>query len=65
MLTAISAADKAQNISAEDAKEQRMEAYKKYIDYNLKQYENDKETYAKSLALIKDDLHQSNFLLYY
>ena len=31
-----------------------MEAYKKYIDYNLKQYENDKDTYAKSLALIKD-----------
>ena len=54
MLTAISTADKAQTISAEEAKEQRMEAYKKYIDYNLKQYENDKETYAKSLALIKD-----------
>ena len=54
MLTAISTADKAQNISAEDTKEQRMEAYKKYIDYNLKQYENDKDTYAKSLALIKD-----------
>ena len=54
MLTAISTADKAQNISAEDAKEQRMEAYKKYIDYNLKQYENDKDPYAKSLALIKD-----------
>lgn len=54
MLNAINAADQAQNISAEDAKEQRMEAYKKYIDYNLKQYENDKDTYAKSLALIKD-----------
>lgn len=54
MLTAISAADQAQNISADEAKEQRMEAYKKYVDYNLKQYENDKETYAKSLALIKD-----------
>ena len=54
MLTAISAADQAQNISADEAKEQRMEAYKKYIDYNLKQYENDKDTYAKSLALIKD-----------
>lgn len=54
MLTAISTADQAQNISADEAKEQRMEAYKKYIDYNLKQYENDKETYAKSLALIKD-----------
>ncbi len=54
MLTAISTADKAQNISAEDAETQRMEAYKKYVDYNLKQYENDKETYAKSLALIKD-----------
>ena len=54
MLDAINAADQAQNISAEDAKEQRMEAYKKYIDYNLKQYENDKDTYAKSLALIKD-----------
>ena len=54
MLNAISAADQAQNISADEAKEQRMEAYKKYIDYNLKQYENDKDTYAKSLALIKD-----------
>lgn len=54
MLTAISAADKAQTVSADEAKEQRMEAYKKYVDYNLKQYENDKDTYAKSLALIKD-----------
>ena len=54
MLNAISTADKAQTISADEAKEQRMEAYKKYIDYNLKQYENDKDTYAKSLALIKD-----------
>lgn len=54
MLTAISTADKAQTVSADEAKEQRMEAYKKYVDYNLKQYENDKDTYAKSLALIKD-----------
>ena len=54
MLSAINAADEAQTISADDAQEQRMEAYKKYIDYNLKQYENDKETYAKSLALIED-----------
>ncbi len=54
MLTAISTADKAQNISADETKEQRMEAYKKYVDYNLKQYENDKDTYVKSLALIKD-----------
>lgn len=54
MLNAISKADKAQTISADEAKEQRMEAYKKYIDYNLKQYENDKDTYAKSLALVKD-----------
>ena len=54
MLNAINAADKAQTISADEAKEYRMQAYKKYVDYNLKQYENDKETYAKSLALIKD-----------
>ena len=54
MLKAINAADKAQTITAEEAKEYKMEAYKKYVDYNLKQYENDKETYAKSLALIKD-----------
>lgn len=54
MLNAISAADKAQTITADEAKEYKMEAYKKYVDYNLKQYENDKETYAKSLALIKD-----------
>ena len=54
MLTAISKANKAQTISADEAKEYREEAYKKHIDYNLKQYENDKDTYAKSLALIKD-----------
>lgn len=54
MLTAISKANKAQTISADEAKEYRAEAYKKHIDYNLKQYENDKTTYAESLALIKD-----------
>ena len=54
MLSAINAADKAQTISADEAKEYKMQAYKKYVDYNLKQYENDKETYAKSLALVKD-----------
>ena len=54
MLGAISKANKAQTISADEAKEYREEAYKKHIDYNLKQYENDKTTYAKSLALIKD-----------
>ena len=54
MLTAISKANKAQTISADEAKEYREEAYKKHIDYNLKQYENDKTTYAESLALIKD-----------
>ena len=54
MLSTINAANKAHTISADDAKEYRMEAYKKYIDYNLKQYENDKKTYAKSLAFIKD-----------
>lgn len=54
MLDAISAADKAQTITADEAKQYKMEAYKKYVDYNLKQYENDKETYSKSLALIKD-----------
>ena len=54
MLKAINAADKAQTITATEAKEYKMEAYKKYVDYNLKQYENDKNTYAKSLALIKD-----------
>lgn len=54
MLNAISKANKAQTISADEAKEYRAEAYKKYIDYNLKQYENDKDTYAESLALIKD-----------
>ena len=54
MLTAVSKANKAQTISADEAKEYRMEAYKKHIDYNLKQYENDKTTYAESLALVKD-----------
>lgn len=54
MLTAISKANKAQTISADEAKEYRAEAYKKHIDYNLKQYENDKTTYAESLELIKN-----------
>ena len=54
MLKAINAADKAQTISADEAKEYRMQAYKKYVDYSFKQYENDKNTYAKSLKLIKD-----------
>ena len=54
MLNAINAADKAQLISADEAKEYKMQAYKQYVDYNLKQFQNDKETYAKSLALIKD-----------
>lgn len=54
MLSAINAANQAQTISADEAKEYKMQAYKKYVDYNLKQYENDKETYAKSLALVKD-----------
>ena len=54
MLKAINAADKAQTISADEAKTYRMEAYKKYVEYNIKQYQNDKETYKKSLKLIKD-----------
>ena len=53
-LDVISNADEAQTISAEEAEAQRMEAYKRHIDYNLRQYENNKETYAKSLALIRD-----------
>ena len=53
-LDVISDADEAQTISAEEAEAQRMEAYKRHVDYNLRQYENNKETYAKSLALIRD-----------
>jgi len=50
----IKTARKAKKISATEATEYRKEAYKKYVDYNLKQYENDKKTYASSLKLIKD-----------
>lgn len=54
MLNAINAADQAQLITADEAKEYKMQAYKQHVEYNLKQFENDKDTYAKSLALIKD-----------
>ena len=53
-LDKIKTARKAKKISATEATEYRKEAYKKYVDYNLKQYENDKKTYASSLKLIKD-----------
>lgn len=53
-LDRIKTARKAKKISADEATEYRKEAYKKYVDYNLKQYENDKKTYASSLKLIKD-----------
>ena len=53
-LDKITTARKAKKISADEATEYRKEAYKKYVDYNLKQYENDKKTYASSLKLIKD-----------
>ena len=53
-LDKIKTARKAKKISADEATEYRKEAYKKYVDYNLKQYENDKKTYASSLKLIKD-----------
>ena len=54
MLNAINAASDAQLISSDEAQEYRMQAYKQYVDYNLKQFQNDKKTYAASLALIKD-----------
>ena len=53
-LDKIKTARKAKKISATEATEYRKEAYKKYVDYNLKQYENDKKTYASSLKFIKD-----------
>ena len=53
-LDKIKTARKAKKISADEATEYRKEAYKKYVDYNLKQYENDKKTYASSLKLIED-----------
>lgn len=53
-LKKISNARKAKKISAAEAEQYRKEAYKKYVDYNLKQYENDKKTYASSLKLIKN-----------
>ena len=54
MLDAISEADKAQRITADEAAEYREEAYKKHIEYNLKQFKNDKAHFADALQLIED-----------
>lgn len=53
-LTKISNAQKAKNISAEEAAQYRKEAYKKNLEYNLKLFENDKKTFKDSLKLLKD-----------
>ena len=53
-LTKISNAQKAKNISAEEAAQYRKEAYKKNLEYNLKLFENDKKTFKDSLNLLKD-----------
>ena len=53
-LKAINAADKAQTISADEAKEYKMQAYKSNVDYNLKQFQNNKKDYKSSIKLLQD-----------
>ena len=52
-LKKIQKARKAKKISAAEAEQYRKEAYKKNLEYNLKRYENDKESFKDSLELIK------------
>lgn len=48
----IKKARKQKKISAEEAEELRKEAYKKNIEYNLKQFNNDKKTFQDTLKLL-------------
>ena len=52
-LKRIKKAKKEKKISAKEADAYRKEAYKKNLEYNLKQYNNDKKTYKSTLALLK------------
>lgn len=53
VLKTITADRKNKKLSADEAAEYRKEAYKKNLEYNLKQYQNDKKTYKDTLALLK------------
>lgn len=54
MLDAIEEADAAQRITADEAAEYRKEAYKNNIEYNLKEFKNNKAHFADMLNLIED-----------
>ena len=53
VLKTITADRKNKKLSADEAAQYRKEAYKKNLEYNLKQYKNDKKTYKDTLALLK------------
>ena len=53
VLKTINTARTNKKLSATEAAEYRKEAYKKNLEYNLKQYQNDKKTYKDTLALLK------------
>lgn len=53
VLKKITAARKESKISAEEAEQYRKEAYKKNLEYNIKLYENNKNSFTTSLKLLK------------
>lgn len=53
VLRTIDAARKEKKISYEEAEQYRKEAYKKNLEYNIKQYQNNKNTYKYTLDLLK------------
>lgn len=53
VLKTITADRKNKKLSADEAAQYRKEAYKKNLEYNLKQYQNDKKTYKDTLSLLK------------
>lgn len=54
MLKAIEEADKAQRITADETAEFIKEAYKTNAEYNMKQFQNNKETYVDMRKLLED-----------
>ena len=53
VLKTITADRKNKKLSADEATQYRKEAYKKNLEYNIAQYQNDKKTYKDTLALVK------------
>ena len=53
VLKTITADRNNKKLSADEAAQYRKEAYKKNLEYNLKQYQNDKKTYKDTLSLLK------------